>query len=74
MSNPQLNVPFEKDEIAKAIDKASIMEHIPSKIYGDGCTSEKMVSILKQVLSKGIELKKGFYDIDYLDRNGDVQV
>lgn len=69
-----LNVPFEKYEIEKAIDKASIMEHIPSKIYGDGCTSEKMVSILKQVLSKGIELKKGFYDIGYLDRNGDVQV
>ena len=69
-----LNVSFEKDEIEKAIDKASIMEHIPSKIYGDGCTSEKMVSILKQVLSKGIELKKGFYDIAFLDRNGDVQV
>ncbi len=33
--------------------------------FGDGSTSYKMVSILKEVLSKEVDVKKDFYDIDF---------
>ena len=53
----------EKEDICCAINKALIMEHKPSYLYGDGNTSEKIVKIIKETFDKGIKLKKAFYDI-----------
>lgn len=37
--------------------------------FGDGTTSEQMVSILKTYLKKGIGVKKDFYDVNYEVKN-----
>ncbi len=58
-----INVPFEKKLIIDAMVKAEMMDRTPSHIYGDGNTSERMVNTIKQVLREGIDLKKGFYDL-----------
>ncbi len=64
MAETIINVPFDADKIEKAMEKAKTASHIPTKIYGDGCTSEKIIDIIKDVLNKGIDLKKGFYDLE----------
>lgn len=61
-----INCQPEKEAIITAMDKAVKTEHIPTDLYGDGHTSEKMLAIIKDVLSRGkIKLQKEFYDIAY---------
>lgn len=36
--------------------------------YGDGNTSEKVVAAIKGMFSDGIELKKKFYDVDFVEK------
>lgn len=36
--------------------------------FGDGHTSDKIVTIMKETLLKGISLKKSFYDVNFIDR------
>lgn len=55
-----------KEEICHAIEKACLMSRIPSHMYGDGDTSEKITSIIVEWLSHGdICTEKRFYDIDF---------
>ena len=54
-----------RGSITEAIDRALDMKHKPSNMYGDGNTSERIVDIIKKTLERGIELKKGFYDISF---------
>lgn len=35
--------------------------------FGDGHTSEKIVTIIKETLVKGISLKKSFYDVNFVE-------
>ncbi|MBE5851350.1 MAG: UDP-N-acetylglucosamine 2-epimerase (hydrolyzing) [Lachnospiraceae bacterium] len=58
-----VNCAMNKESIIEAIDKAQLIPHIDTNIYGDGDTSKKMVQILKEVLKgENINLKKEFYD------------
>lgn len=57
-------------EIEGAMRKAATKEfkEIASNVvnpFGDGTTSDQMVSILKKVLSEGIDVKKDFYDVKF---------
>ena len=57
-------------EIEGAMRKAATEEfkEIASNVvnpFGDGTTSDQMVSILKKVLSEGIDVKKDFYDVKF---------
>lgn len=66
MAGTVVNCRPEKDDIIKAIDHAEQMEHIPVQMYGDGNTSARMLRIIKDFLMNDkIDLKKGFYDIDF---------
>ena len=56
--------------IADAIQKASTEEFraIAKRVvnpFGDGTTSEKMISILKKTLTAPIDVKKDFYDVSF---------
>lgn len=55
------------DTINKVISKE--FQNVVDKVnnpYGNGCTSEKMVEIIKEFLNnKKIDLKKKFYDIEF---------
>lgn len=59
-----------KEDISRAMALAlsdsfrSRIRHVKNP-YGDGNTSGKIVSILEEQFSKGIDLKKSFYDIDF---------
>ncbi len=53
----------EKEDILRAIGKALQTPHTPTRIYGDGTTSEQITEILKRELSRGAQLKKGFTDL-----------
>lgn len=51
-------------DIVEAIRNAESMEHTSTLMYGDGNTSEKIISIIKDVLiNEKVDLKKKFYDI-----------
>lgn len=53
------------EEILIAMKKAAYMEHKISNIYGDGNTSEQIVSVIKDYLDNNkIDLKKEFYDLE----------
>lgn len=57
-------------EIEGAMRKAATEEfkEIASNVvnpFGDGTTSDQMVSVLKKVLSEGIDVKKDFYDVKF---------
>lgn len=53
----------EIEEILKAVEKAEMIKHRISKLYGTGDTSERIVGILKDyLLNNKIALKKKFYD------------
>ena len=55
----------EKELILEAMDEAAVMPHKVSTLYGDGETSAKIVTILKNFLfCNKINLKKRFYDIN----------
>jgi len=64
MTDTIINCGADVSEILNAIKRAEIMIHQPTNFYGDGTTSEKIVEIMKKHLNqKGINLKKGFYDM-----------
>ena len=63
MAESVINVPFDIDKILKAMEKAEKMECVPSNMYGEGNSSEMMVSIIKEVLQDKIDLKKGFWEL-----------
>ncbi len=53
-------------DISIAIDKARSIKRLPSRLFGDGKTSERILRIIKEFLfEKRINLKKGFYDLDF---------
>ena len=55
----------EKEQILEAMDEAAVMSHKVSTLYGDGKTSAKIVTILKNFLfCNKINLKKRFYDLE----------
>ena len=58
------------EEISDAMRKAASDEfkEIARRVvnpFGDGTTSEQMVSILKKSLKKGVDIKKDFYDLEF---------
>ncbi len=55
-----------KEEIVAAMDKAVCADRIVSGLYGDGNTSGKIVSLIKDFLLGGEKnLKKKFYDVEF---------
>ena len=50
------------DDIVNAIERAVLFGKRPSKLYGDGHTSEKIVYEIKRSFIDGIRLKKSFYN------------
>lgn len=55
----------EKEQVLEAMDEAAVMPHKVSTLYGDGETSAKIVTILKNFLiCNKINLKKRFYDLE----------
>ncbi len=58
-----INVTFDKEKILEAMGQTGQFERTPSTLYGDGNTSEMIVTIINQKLRETIDLKKGFYDI-----------
>lgn len=63
MADTIINVPFDEKLIVEAMDEVQQIERKRFTLYGDGNTSERMVTIIKEALKEGIDLKKGFYDI-----------
>lgn len=54
------------ESILSAIKHALKIKHAPVYIYGDGNTSQRIITILKRYLfDEAINLKKGFYDCEY---------
>lgn len=61
-----VNCLCDEKDISNAIDRAISIRRIPSRMLGDGKTSEKIVKIIKEYLfERNIDLKKGFYDLDF---------
>lgn len=56
------------EDIETAILKAENMEHRPMYLYGNGTTSKRIISIMKEFLNEGINIKKGFFDLKWSDR------
>ncbi|MCR0326680.1 UDP-N-acetylglucosamine 2-epimerase [[Clostridium] innocuum] len=66
MAESVINCRPETNDIIRAIEKSEIMIHTPSFIYGDGNTSSKICSILKETFyNNRVNLKKKFYDINF---------
>lgn len=56
----------ETESIMKAMDKTSKIRHVVSLLYGDGNTSEKIVSVLGQFFKTNDKnWKKNFYDVEF---------
>ena len=61
----------ERDSISTAIDKALSKEFLDritnaQNPYGEGCTSEKIMSVIKDFFNhKRIDIKKKFYDLSF---------
>lgn len=50
-------------EIIRGMEKAAEMQHVPTLLFGDGNTSEKICAIIKEFLRQdNVDLKKKFYD------------
>lgn len=60
-----INCANNKEDIVDAIKKVKNTDRTPTDFYSGGHTAEKMVEIIKKHLAKGINLKKGFYDISF---------
>lgn len=60
-----INCKAEYTEIVSAIDKAERMPHVVTHIYGDGTTSAQIMSVLQEILTSPIEMKKKFFDVNY---------
>lgn len=69
MPNSIINCSNDTKDIIDAMNIALNMEHRPSNIYGDGQTSENIISILKEYFKNHIDLKKKFYDINIGEKN-----
>lgn len=66
MADSIINCQPETEDIVKAIEQASGMEHTPSFLYGDGKTSDRIVEILKATFGgEELSLKKKFFDIEF---------
>jgi GDP/UDP-N,N'-diacetylbacillosamine 2-epimerase (hydrolysing) len=64
MADTIINCEPECKVIINAIHKAENMEHHATLMYGNGNTSEKIVSIIKDVLfNEKVDLKKKFFDL-----------
>ena len=52
------------EEIVRAIQTAAVMEHQPTRMYGEGNTSSTILRHIKEfLLTEKIDLKKKFYDL-----------
>lgn len=59
-----INCNADTNSIIKAIERSKSLDRIPTLMYGDGKTSCKIVSVIKDyLLNNKIDLKKKFYDI-----------
>ena len=59
-----INCDTTTSSIVKAMETAAKMRCTPSYLYGDGTTSEKILSVIKNfLLEKEIKLEKSFYDL-----------
>lgn len=64
MADTIINCAADTDSIISAIKRSEAIERIPTLMYGDGKTSCKIVSVIKDyLLNDKIDLKKKFYDI-----------
>ena len=64
MADTIINCSPDIESIVGAIKRAEIAEHTPTLMYGDGETSAKIVSVIKDYLLNGkIDLKKKFFDL-----------
>ena len=63
MASTIINCKPVTSDILRAIEMAEKMEHKPSFIYGDGNTSDKIITTIKQVFSDHITPAKKFYDL-----------
>lgn len=65
MAESVVNCPTSEGAILDAIKIAEHMEHKPILLFGDGNTSDKIVSIIKEKIKTKMDLKKKFYDVNY---------
>lgn len=70
-SSSVINCPAEANEISGAINLGLNPEFMKSikgqkKIFGEGNTSQKIFSTIKEKLNSGISIKKEFFDITYV--------
>lgn len=61
-----------KEEICNAIIKAESVEMrklaaCTINPYGDGNTTDKVLTVIKKMFENGIDLKKKFYDLEFVD-------
>lgn len=64
MADTVINCNADTSSIIKAIDRSKSVKRAPTLMYGDGKTSCKIVSVIKDhLLNNIIDLKKKFYDI-----------
>lgn len=65
MADTVISCEPEAAAIIAAMQKAQESKHLVSHLYGDGTTSEKIVSVIKDYLENNkINLKKKFYDLE----------
>ena len=62
MAESVISCGYDHKDIENAMYKAFKLEPIPSGIYGDGHTSEKIIYEIKKSFVIGVNLKKGFTD------------
>ncbi len=64
MADTIINCLPDTENIVNAINTAESTEHTPTLMYGDGETSAKIVSVIKDyLLNDKIDLKKKFFDL-----------
>ncbi len=68
MADTVINASFDKKSIKKAMACASKKKHLPTPMYGDGKTSEKIVASLKRFAESNVDLKKTFFDISFINK------
>lgn len=61
-----INCKSEHNEIIAAMKEAIAMPHKRTTMFGDGNASKKIVEIIKQFSPDVIDLKKKFYDVDFM--------
>lgn len=66
MAESVINCKPEEKDIVRAINIAENIERKRSYIYGDGKTSDRIISVIKAVFNEqNLKLKKIFYDIEF---------